>query len=162
MHRPLLLAVVVAVPLLGQERDTTLTTRKQPLPAIVVTGTLSNIAPQKVGVSMSVIDTALLRGEPMHSAIDPLRHVTGVYIDEASGPLGPTIIRLRGGEENYTRVLVDGVEINENGGFFDAEGFSLVNIGRLEIARGPQSAVYGSSAMSGVVQLFTPMGEPGT
>ena len=156
-----LLSIAMASAVAAQQQDTTLTKRKQPLPTVVVTGTLSNLPPERVGIAMSVIDTLLLRAEPLHSAIDPLRRVTGVYIDEQDGPLGPTIIRLRGGEEQYTRVLVDGVEVNENGGFFDAEGFSLVNIDRLEVARGPQSAVYGSSAMSGVVQLFTPMGNAG-
>src|SRR5256885_360134 len=115
-----LLSALVARPVVAQQSDTSLTKRKQPLPAIIVTGTLSNIPPEKVGVSMSVIDSSVLRAESLHSAIDPLRRVTGVYVDEANGPLGPTIIRLRGGEESYTRVLVDGVEVNENGGFFDA------------------------------------------
>lgn len=130
------------------------------LAPVVVTGTLARPA-GAVGVSRSVVDHDALVAEPSRQAVDALRHVVGVHIDESNGPLGPTIIRLRGGEETFTRVLMDGVEINENGGFFDAQGVGLVNVDRIEVARGPQSAVYGSSAMSGVVQMFTRAAVPG-
>jgi vitamin B12 transporter len=133
------------------------------LPAVVVTGTLAPRAmPQgKLGFSRTVIDRETLRMEPIRTSIERLRTVTGVSIDEANGPLGPAIIRLRGGEETFTQVLYDGVQANENGGFFDAQGLTLVNVDRLEVARGPQSAIYGSSAMSGVVQVVTRAGRPG-
>jgi vitamin B12 transporter len=136
--------------------------QRQLLPAVVVTGSLSGASAEKLGGSRTVIDRAALRAEPSAAAVDPLRRATGVYVDEANGPLGPTIVRLRGGEETFTQILVDGVQANENGGFFDWQGLTLVNVDRIEIARGPQSAVYGSSAMTGVVQIFTRAGEPGT
>jgi vitamin B12 transporter len=135
--------------------------RKQLLPPVVVTGTLAPYSQIKLGIARSVVTQAQLRAEPARAAVDPLRRTTGVYIDEATGPLGPTIIRLRGGEETFTQVLMDGVSINENGGFFDAQGVALVNVDRIEVGRGPQSAVYGSSAMSGVVQMFTRAAEAG-
>ena len=112
-------------------------------------------------MSRTVLSAERLRAEPGKAAVDPLRHTVGVFIDEATGPLGPTVIRIRGGEETYTQVLMDGVPINENGGFLDAQGVALVNVDRVEIARGPQSTLYGSSAISGVVQAFTRPGEPG-
>jgi vitamin B12 transporter len=134
---------------------------RQTLPAVVITGSLSGTSYERLGVAHSIIDRAALRAEPSPAAVDPLRHTTGTYIDEANGPLGPTITRLRGGEETFTQILVDGVQANENGGFFDWLGLTLVNVDRVEVARGPQSAVYGSSAMSGVVQIFSRAGEPG-
>lgn len=112
-------------------------------------------------MSRSVIDAAALRAEPARSAVETLRRATSLHIDEANGPLGPTIIRLRGGEETFTQILMDGVPVNENGGFFDAQGVTLTHVDRVEIARGPQSALYGSTAMSGVVQVHTRAGEPG-
>jgi vitamin B12 transporter len=133
----------------------------QLLPTVVITGSLSGTSRERLGVAHSVVDRAALRAEPSPAAVDPLRHTTGAYVDEANGPLGPTIIRLRGAEETFTQILVDGVQANENGGFFDWLGLTLVNVDRIEVARGPQSAVYGSSAMSGVVQIFTRVGEPG-
>ncbi|GMV05530.1 MAG: hypothetical protein AMXMBFR53_18080 [Gemmatimonadota bacterium] len=94
-------------------------------------------------------------------AHDALRSVPGAFVEEAAGPGGPAIVRLRGGEEVFTLVLVDGVPINQNGGFFDFLGLSLANVGGVDVARGPQSAVYGSSAVSGVVHFLTPRGEAG-
>jgi len=135
--------------------------RRHVLPTVIVTGSLAAPSSEKLGVARSVIDRQALRAEPTRAAVDPLRHTTGIFVDEANGPLGPTIIRLRGGEETFSQVLIDGVQGNENGGFFDWQGLTLVNVDRVELARGPQSAVYGSSAMSGVVQIFTRAGEPG-
>ena len=136
-------------------------TRRHVLPTVIVTGSLAARSSEKLGVTRSVMDQSALRAEPSRAAVDPLRHTTGIFVDEANGPLGPTIIRLRGGEETFSQVLIDGVQGNENGGFFDWQGLTLVNVDRVELARGPQSAVYGSSAMSGVVQIFTREGEPG-
>ncbi len=164
--RVLILVLVAAAPVTAQvrdssARDTTTSIRRYRLPPVIVTGSLSTFSSDKAGVARSVVSSEQLRAEPANAAVDPLRHVTGVYIDEAVGPLGPTIIRLRGGEETFTQVSMDGVPINDNGGFFDALGFSLVNVDRVEVARGPQSALYGSSAVSGVVQMFTRVGEYG-
>ena len=167
-----LLAVLLTVPaftnpILSQTPDSSRrvdsnrVARRQLLPPVVVTGSLSDVSPEKLGVARNVIDRAALRAEPSRAAVDPLRRATGAFIDEANGPVGPTIIRLRGGEETFTQILVDGVQANENGGFFDWQGLTLVNVDRIELARGPQSTLYGTSAMSGVVQIFTRAGEPG-
>jgi vitamin B12 transporter len=156
------LIVFSAAPLAAQADSTKRdTTRRYQLPPVIVTGTLSTLAPEKAGVARSVVTRDQLLAEPSKTAVDPLRRVTGVYIDEINGPSGPTIIRLRGGEEAFTQVSMDGVPINDNGGFFDAQGFSLVNVDRVEVARGPQSVLYGSSAVSGVVQMFTRIGDAG-
>lgn len=154
---------LIAPTLRSQQRDTTADTvisrRRSPLDTVVVTGSLGLL--HNIGVARSVLGYRQLIAEPAREAVDVLRNMAGVHIDEANGPLGPAIIRLRGGEETFTRVLMDGVALNENGGFFDAQGVTLVNVDRVEIARGPQSVVYGSSAMSGVVQMFTRPGRPG-
>lgn len=131
------------------------------LPPVVVTGSLSTFSPDKIGLARTVMSHADLQAEPVRAVVDALRRTAGIHIDEATGPLGPTIIRLRGGEETFTQVLMDGISMNENGGFLDMQGLTLVSVDRLEIARGPQSALYGSSAMSGVVQMFTRAGEAG-
>lgn len=93
---------------------------------------------------------------------DLLRAMPGVFVDEASGPGGPTIVRLRGGEEVFTQILVDGVQVNQNGGFFDFQGLALSNLAAVDVARGAQSAVYGSSAVSGVVNFLTSRGQAGS
>lgn len=151
---------------LAQRPDSTArrdsSTRAQTLPAVVVTGSLSPATNGLAAVARQVLDRNALQAEPTQAAVDPLRHMTGVHIDEEDGPLGPTIVRLRGGDETFNQILFDGVQGNENGGFFDWQGVSLVNVDRVEVARGPQSTVYGTSAMTGAIQVITRAGTPGT
>lgn len=130
-------------------------------PMFVLTGSLTPVASNLLGVAHYTVTRSMLEAEPTPAAVTALRRTPGVHIDEANGPLGPTIIRLRGGEEQFTQILIDGVQVNENGGFFDAQGITLVNVDRVEIARGPQSTVYGTSAMSGAVQVLSAAGMPG-
>ena len=131
------------------------------LPPIVVTAARTPIRPERVGFAIGAVMPAELALRRPATAADALRDAAGAFIDEAAGPGGPTIVRLRGGEEVFTQILVDGVQVNENGGFFDFQGLVPSNIERIEVARGPQSALYGSSAVSGVVSFLSPRGQPG-
>lgn len=128
---------------------------------VMVTVSKLPVRPSQSGFAVTVLPEPLIRAERPAYAMEALRELPGAFIDEAVGPGGPSIIRLRGGEEVFTQILMDGVQVNENGGFFDFQGVTLTNVGRIEIARGPQSALYGSSAVSGVVQFITEPGETG-
>ena len=72
---------------------------------------------------------------------------------------GTTAVFLNGGNSNFTKVLVDGATINPPGGAVDFSSLTLDNIDKIEIVRGAESAIYGTDAVSGVVQLFTHRGE---
>jgi outer membrane cobalamin receptor len=75
------------------------------------------------------------------------------------GPYGAiTTMFLDGGNSNYTKVLIDGAPANQSGGDIDLEGFDLDNLDKIEIVHGASSALYGSDAMTGVVELFTHRG----
>ncbi len=141
----------------AQARDSTAI----PIDPVMVTVSRLPLRPSRTGFAVSVIPETVLEAERPPYAMEALREVPGAFIDEATGPGGPSIIRLRGGEEVFTQILMDGVQVNENGGFFDFQGVTLTNVGRIEVARGPQSALYGSSAVSGVVQFITPRGTAG-
>jgi outer membrane cobalamin receptor len=161
-----LITFLAAASVSAQVRDTTRTTaldstRAVPLAPIVVTAIHVPVRADRLGFAVSVLDAATIRRDRPANAVDALRSVQGVFVEEAAGPGGPTIVRLRGGEEVFTRILVDGVPINQNGGFFDFQGLSFGNLDRIEVARGPQSAVHGSSAVSGVVNFLTRAGQPG-
>ena len=65
---------------------------------------------------------------------------------------------VRGGESNYNKVIVDGVTVNEPGGTFDFGTLSLAQGDRMEFVRGAQSTLYGSDAMTSVVQVWTRTG----
>lgn len=144
-----------------RERAAADSTRLFALRPLVVTISKTPLRVARANFAISVVsphDLALR--QPLFAA-DALRDVTGAYIDEAVGAGGPTIIRLRGGEETFTSILIDGVQVNQNGGFFDFQGLPLGNIERIEVARGPQSAVWGSAAMAGVVNLVSRTGAVG-
>jgi outer membrane cobalamin receptor len=75
------------------------------------------------------------------------------------GPIGGiTTFFLDGGNSNFTKVLVDGTPVNQPGGDMDFSNFDLENVDKIEIVHGASSALFGSDAMSGVVQIFTHRG----
>ena len=76
-----------------------------------------------------------------------------------TGPEGGTAsLFLDGGNSNYTKVLVDGVPANAPGGLIDFSNFTVDNIDKIEVVHGAESALYGSDAMDGVIQIFTHRG----
>lgn len=166
MHQRLLAAGLLALAAphaAAQVRDTLPrdSLRPVPLAPVVATATRLPLRPDQLGVALSVLDSLQLRAEPPRFAADALRRVPGAFVEEANGPGGPAIVRLRGGEEVFTQVLIDGVKVNQNGGYFDLQGVTLGNVDRVEVAPGPGSALYGSSAVSGVVQVVSRAGRPG-
>lgn len=158
---PLLVPILLLLPLAAtaQTRDTTALRDTVRIDPVVVTAGRVPVRASETGLALTVVPADEVRQQPF--AMDVLRTLPASHVDEAAGPGGPAIVRLRGGEEVHTQVLVDGVQVNENGGFFDFQGFTLAGVERVEVARGPQSAVYGSSAMSGVVNFVTRAGRPG-
>jgi vitamin B12 transporter len=87
-----------------------------------------------------------------------LRSVPGVTVIESGGPGGSAEVRLRGAETGHTLVLIDGVRVNDFATARDDFDFALISpndIERIEILRGPQSAVYGSDAIGGVINIIT-------
>ena len=90
-----------------------------------------------------------------------LRGVAGLDVDEAGGVGSATQVRLRGANPGQTLVLIDGVRVGDptaTDGSVDFGNLSAVDIERIEILRGPQSALYGSDAMGGVINIITRKG----
>jgi vitamin B12 transporter len=88
-----------------------------------------------------------------------LLFVPGVAIGRTGAEGGSASVFLNGGNSNFTKVLVDGTPINPPGGAVDFSSLTLDNIDKVEIVRGAESAIYGTDAVSGVIQLFTHRGE---
>jgi vitamin B12 transporter len=131
------------------------------LSPIVITGTRVPTRSGDLVFAASALTAEGLRREPTPSAAAALSRLTSVSIDEGAGIAGPTVLRLRGGEESFSQVLFDGIPLNLTGGFMDMQGLTLTNVDRIEVARGAQSAMYGSSAMAGAVQFLTRQGQVG-
>ena len=110
--------------------------------------------------SVTVITRADLDAHQINTAADSLRFVPGLGVVQTGGRGGITSLFPRGGESDYTLVLVDGIPQNSFGGGFDAAHLGTADIDRIEIVRGPQSALYGSGAIGGLVQIITKQGGP--
>jgi len=88
-----------------------------------------------------------------------LQQVPGVHLDEMGGRGGISSIYLRGADPNFTLVMLDGIPLNDStdqrGGSVDLSTIPIDQITRVEIVRGPLSALYGSEAMAGAINLVT-------
>ena len=127
---------------------------------IVVTGTATPLALDQLGYSITVIDTAEIQSSHVAYLADLLRAVPGVSINRAGSFGALTQLRIRGGEANHALVLIDGVEVASIGeGAFDLSSLLAENIERVEVLRGPQSGLYGSNALAGVVSVITRGGD---
>ena len=141
-------------------------TRGRPPPApadasteIVVTGSRVATPPDDLAANVTVLSREDFDVEKPRQLADILRRVAGVHLDQVGGRGGTGSLYLRGADPNYTLVLVDGVRVNDptnaRGGSFDFSTFDVADVERVEIARGPYSAVYGGDALAGVVNIVT-------
>ena len=115
----------------------------------------------RTGSSISVVKGETLATSNPGSLVDALRTVPGLDISESGGPGSTTNIRLRGANTGQTLVMIDGIRINDPtaaSGDFDFAMFAPSAIERIEVLKGPQSALYGSDAMGGVVNIITKKG----
>lgn len=139
----------------------------QPLPAdTVVTATRSEQQASQVGSSLTVISREAIRNSGQTHLADVLRSVPGLDVVPLGGPGQQTSIFMRGANSNQTKVLLDGMPINDPsspGRAFDFSFLSVDQIERVEVLRGPQSTLYGSDAIGGVINIITRRGgTPGT
>lgn len=125
------------------------------LPALVVTATREHGALRSEVATTTVLDGRALRAEGITHLADALRRVPGVAVMRQSGLGSQTSLFLRGGQANYVRLLIDGVPVNEPGGTLDLARITLDDVERIEVVRGPASVLYGTDAVTGVIQLFT-------
>jgi vitamin B12 transporter len=108
--------------------------------------------------SITVLTRDDLRERGIRYAADALRLVPGTAVVQGAGAGALTSVFMRGGESDYVQVLVDGIQVNDAGGAFDWAHLRTDDIERIEVLRGPASVLYGSDAVSGVVQIFTRAG----
>lgn len=128
---------------------------------IVVTAIASRLGVEApvLGTNITDLNREDFEAQRPAQLADILRNVPGVHIDQVGGRGGTGSLYLRGADPNYTLVLVNGVRVNDptnaRGGSFDFSTFDVDDIERIEVARGPFSAVYGGDALAGVVNIVT-------
>jgi len=109
-----------------------------------------------LGTAVTVVTGDDLQRQQIRHAADALRSLPGVSVNRTGSPAGLTQVRIRGAEANHTLVLIDGIEANAgSSGEFDFSDLMIEDIERIEVIRGPQSALYGSNAIGGVVNIIT-------
>ncbi|MBU2583600.1 MAG: TonB-dependent receptor [Alphaproteobacteria bacterium] len=132
------------------------------LEGIIIEGGSALLEPLDAGTlgnSVSVVTAEELEQRQVRTVADALRTVPGVAVNRSGSFGGFTQIRIRGSEENHTLVLIDGVEANDaTNGAFDFGSLLAEDIERIEVIRGPQSGIWGSSALAGVVNIVTRSG----
>jgi vitamin B12 transporter len=141
----------------GTANEVTATLGAQPTikESVVVTATGREVRESQIGVSVTVLDREEIAQRHALSTIDLLRTVPGVVAVRAGGVGTLTGVFVRGGESTYTKVLVDGMPLNEPGGAFNFASLAPENIERIEVLRGAHSALFGSDAMASVIQIFS-------
>ena len=125
---------------------------------IVVTADRLESPLKETASSITVISSHDIESSTATSLYDILQTVPGLTTYKSGGLGQISTVLLRGGNSGQALVLVDGVRMNmanDPNGTFDFSSLSLSNIDRIEVLRGPQSTLYGSDAMSGVINIIT-------
>lgn len=123
---------------------------------IIVTASRINLPSNLVGSSYAIISKDDIRKRKRPDLISLIREIPGVSINHQGGYGSPSEIRIRGNETNHTLFFIDGIEVNSaDGTGYDLSHISAYDIERIEVIKGAQSALWGSDAIGGVINIIT-------
>jgi outer membrane cobalamin receptor len=125
---------------------------------VVVSATRTPVSSGESGAAVDQLSAAQLDTMRPVAAADALRFLPGAIVSTSGQRGGLASLFVRGGESRYNKVIVDGVPINDPGGTYDFGTLPLDQADRLEFLRGTESTLYGSDAMSSVVQVWSQTG----
>ena len=143
-------SAVATTPASGEDRDR--------IDTIVVTGTRIEQSVAETGSTIRIIDAQEIANLGFSHALDALARAPGVTVNQNGAFGGAATVRIRGASSDQTLVLIDGVSVNDAsspGGGFDFARLDTDNIERVEILSGPQSTLWGTDAIGGVVAITT-------
>jgi len=126
--------------------------------SVVVSASLGGTLAAQSGSTVSVIGADEIREKGAQNLLEVFREVPGLAITQAGRRGGATGLFMRGGDSDYTLVMIDGIQVNQFGGYFDIASLPADGVDEVEVVRGPQSALYGSNAVSGLVNIVTRQG----
>jgi vitamin B12 transporter len=128
----------------------------------VISPTTISTPVNQVPNSITVITAEQLQQDQRQTAPDALQAVPGLNVVQTGGPGGQTSVFMRGTNSNHVKVLVDGIEVSDPSVFDGSVDFAHLttsDIARIEVLRGPQSGLYGSDAIGGVISIITKKGD---
>ena len=125
---------------------------------VVVTATRTPVPSHAAGADVDTLSSQQLEVMQPIAADDAMRFLPGAVVNSAGQRGGISSLFVRGGESTYNKVIVDGVAIDNPGETFDFGTLPLAQADRVEFVRGAQSTLYGSDAMTSVVQVWTRTG----
>ena len=151
----LLAVAIAATPIISRAQDAVTQGAE-----IVVSATRLPIEEDESPASVSVVTDEDIEHRQVERVADALREVPGISVTQSGAPGSLTSVFTRGLRSEHTQVLLDGIPINQGlQGAFNFGDFTVENIDRIEVVRGPQSTIYGPRALAGVIQIFTHRGE---
>jgi vitamin B12 transporter len=123
---------------------------------IVVTGSAVPVEQEKIGSSLTIVSSEVIEEQGYSYVPDVLRQAPGLAVNQGGSPGSLTQVRIRGAEGNHTLVLIDGIDVSSaDQGETDLSTLLSGDLDRIEVLRGPQSGLYGSNALAGVINLIT-------
>lgn len=164
LSRCLLASTLIISPLLAQDQTAEqVTEEKQPTTKqqVIVTATRIDTPQSQVGSSVTVIDAQQIEQRQDQDLADVLGHVPGVHVRRTGGLGSQTAVHIRGAESDHTLLLLDGIKLHDivaPGGIPTFDHISTTGLDRVEVLRGPQSTLYGTEAIGGVVSATTKRG----
>jgi vitamin B12 transporter len=132
------------------------------LEAVVVTATRIPTPEIQVASSMTVVTAEDIAARQERTLPDVLKDVPGLNVVQSGGPGAQSSVFMRGTDSNHTKVLVDGIDVSDpsnSNATFDFGQLLTQDIERVEVLRGPQSGLYGSDAIGGVINIITKSGQ---
>jgi vitamin B12 transporter len=128
-------------------------------PLLVASPTAIPTPEQVVGSSVTVVTAAEIERDQRRTVPDVLSTLPGLHVAQSGGPGSLTSVFMRGTNSNHTKVLIDGINVGDPAfGSVDFSHLLAGDIERVEVLRGPQSGLYGSEALGGVISITTKRG----
>jgi outer membrane cobalamin receptor len=126
---------------------------------VVVSAAPGGALTSRIASSVSVVSADEIDDRGAQTALDVLRGLPGTEINQSGGRGTVTSAFIRGGDSDYNLVMIDGIELNDFGGGFDLSPLPAEGVEQIEVIRGPESALYGSNAVAGVINIETIRGD---
>jgi len=125
---------------------------------VTVTAAATQVLPSQVGAAVTVLDAKTIDAIGKPDVLEALRLVPGSSLVQTGGRGGTTSLFVRGGNSNFTKLLVDGIPANDIGGGLDLGSYSMAGVERIEVLREANSVLAGPDALAGLVSVISRRG----